>query len=387
MRIAYVSLGSPFDLTAWSGIPFHTYREIKRRFPDTHAIDTPLTDRLLKRAAYLERHGLLFSREPLIATKFLQHVNSQLERLKPDAVLAIGAAHKVAYIRQNWPLVYIADAMFGTVVSYYEKYVRLSARSLRNGEQVQRELVSRANMILLASEWAVSSAIERYAVSPSRIRVAPFGANLDTDPGYTAPRSSGPINLLFVGYDWKRKNGEVAVRVWQELRMRTKDAILHIVGSDPPGLCGIEGVVVHGTLRKNVPAEREALDRLFRGASFFIMPSHQEAFGIVFCEAAAYGRPSIGTRTGGITTAVEDGVTGVLLPPNAHPRDFADQILEIWNNPETYTTMCLSARHAYETRLNWQAWGDSVTDALKRAVEGKLAGDKHDRAEALPSPF
>lgn len=62
----------------------------------------------------------------------------------------------------------------------------------------------------------------------------------------------------------------------------------------------------------------EQLDPLYRGASMLVMTSqeeggHFEGFVFVFLEAGAYGLPVIGTRTGGIPDAVNDGHTGFLL--------------------------------------------------------------------------
>lgn len=47
----------------------------------------------------------------------------------------------------------------------------------------------------------------------------------------------------------------------------------------------------------------------------FALPSAFEGFGIVFVEAAASGLPCIGTAVGGIVDAIDDEVTGVLVPP------------------------------------------------------------------------
>ncbi len=48
----------------------------------------------------------------------------------------------------------------------------------------------------------------------------------------------------------------------------------------------------------------------------FVLPSHREGFGSTVIEAAAVGLPAIATRIYGLTDAVEDGVTGVLVGVN-----------------------------------------------------------------------
>ena len=50
-------------------------------------------------------------------------------------------------------------------------------------------------------------------------------------------------------------------------------------------------------------------------ADMLCLPSYREGFGSVVVEAAALGVPSVGTRIVGLTDAIVDGVTGVLVPP------------------------------------------------------------------------
>ena len=58
-----------------------------------------------------------------------------------------------------------------------------------------------------------------------------------------------------------------------------------------------------------------------------IVPSHQEAFGLVALEALAYGKPVIATHAGGLPEIVRDGMTGRLVPPN-DPDALVEAILE-----------------------------------------------------------
>jgi phosphatidylinositol alpha-1,6-mannosyltransferase len=70
------------------------------------------------------------------------------------------------------------------------------------------------------------------------------------------------------------------------------------------------------------PVDREALPDLYRAADLFVGPSRDseahddpESFGIVFLEAAACGLAVLATRTGGIPEAVDEGASGLLVPP------------------------------------------------------------------------
>lgn len=373
MRIAYVSLSTPFSRASWSGIPWYSLREVQRRFPDTHVIDTPGADKLVDRIATIERFGMNVRRNNLIAQYYSQAINEQLERLQPDAVIAVAAAHKIAYLDRKWPLIYVADAMYGTVVHYYDKYARNGTRWKAKGDALQRSLLERTDRILLGSTWAVEAAMQYYDLPAELMAVAPMGANLDRDPGFEPPALDRPLSLLFVGYNWDRKGGPLILNIWRELRRRTGNAELHIVGARPKAADGLDGVILHGRLNKTDPGQYETFLSLYRNAHFFIMPSRQEAYGIVYCEAAAFGRPAIAAHTGGVGTIVGDDRTGLLFPLDATPADYADRILALWSQPEAYVAMCRAARKNYEVNLNWHSWGGIVENAVREAVAKRLA--------------
>ncbi len=69
----------------------------------------------------------------------------------------------------------------------------------------------------------------------------------------------------------------------------------------------------------------DALD-LLRAFDIFVMSSYLEGLGTSIMDAQALGVPVVATRTGGIPELVEDGVTGLLVPPR-DPESLAAAIL------------------------------------------------------------
>jgi glycosyltransferase involved in cell wall biosynthesis len=57
---------------------------------------------------------------------------------------------------------------------------------------------------------------------------------------------------------------------------------------------------------------------MWRAADLFVMPTHNEAFGLVFQEAAAAALPAIGSRLNAIPEIIRDGETGLLV--DSHDR-------------------------------------------------------------------
>jgi glycosyltransferase involved in cell wall biosynthesis len=68
-------------------------------------------------------------------------------------------------------------------------------------------------------------------------------------------------------------------------------------------------------------------------AALFIQPSFYETFGIACLEAMCFSLPVVATRVGGLPEVVEDGVTGILVPPN-DPQALAQAILSLLRDPE-----------------------------------------------------
>jgi len=60
----------------------------------------------------------------------------------------------------------------------------------------------------------------------------------------------------------------------------------------------------------------------------FVLPTLREGFGVVFAEAMAMGKATIGSRIGPVAEVVEDGVTGYLVPFD-DPEQFAQRALEL----------------------------------------------------------
>jgi glycosyltransferase involved in cell wall biosynthesis len=79
-------------------------------------------------------------------------------------------------------------------------------------------------------------------------------------------------------------------------------------------------IVGDGPLRERIPeavgfVAPAKLGEYYERAAVVVCPSHREGYGVVAREAMAHGRPVVATSVGGLPEAVEDGVTGALVPP------------------------------------------------------------------------
>jgi glycosyltransferase involved in cell wall biosynthesis len=137
---------------------------------------------------------------------------------------------------------------------------------------------------------------------------------------------------------------ELARAFKQSLQVQDKLRLL-LVGPDEDALAheilAILGPVA-GT-RLTMCSYTLSPERLLACADFHCMPSYREGFGMSIIEAASVGIPSIGTQIYGIEDAIEEGVTGLLVPPRDVKR-LSDAITRLAKDKELRRTLGFAAR-------------------------------------------
>jgi D-inositol-3-phosphate glycosyltransferase len=166
------------------------------------------------------------------------------------------------------------------------------------------------------------------------VRVVPCGVDVDLfRPGEkSAARARLGLDakrvLLFVGRPTPIKGLESLLRALA--RLRRSDGLgeagmrLVIVGGDrdegrDDGRRRLralaEGLGIDAWLDFRGPQPQPVLPDYYRAADLCLVPSHHESFGMAALEAMACGASVVASRVGGLATTIQDGVTGVLVPP------------------------------------------------------------------------
>jgi len=373
-RIAFATIGDASEVRFWSGTPFHMSKSLANKGHEVVHIG-PLSASLLplyktysRLCRTFRRRGLSpFHAGPVVA-QYAADATRKIRAVSPDIVFAPAGSTFAWSVPDGVPLVYASDATFRLLENYHPNYRNLSRAAREIAERLERNTIARADLILYPSEWAAKSAIRDYGADRARVHVIPWGANLEEAPDRASVlgcRKPGPCRLLFIGANWEEKGADIAVETLAELKDRGVEAELVICGCTPPRPVTQDGLTIIPYLDKNDREQRNQLDQLYRDADFFLLPTRADCYGIVFCEAAAHGVPSIAPATGGVPCAIRDGETGILLPPNATKADYATVISETFANPDRLARLRQSSRDAFEARLNWQVWGRRVSDLIQ----------------------
>ena len=99
---------------------------------------------------------------------------------------------------------------------------------------------------------------------------------------------------------------------------------------------GIERHVVFTGRRDDIPAVTAAFD-------VAVLPSYREAQGLTILEAMALSRPVVASNVGGIPEMIQDGVSGLLVPPHDPPALAAAIVRLLRDHP--YADMLARAGH------------------------------------------
>jgi glycosyltransferase involved in cell wall biosynthesis len=365
IKIGFFSRQNYFDKFAFSGTLNFMYRSLAER-AEIVPLGRPYRPSRLHywvenvAARWRKRGNERAERKRL--DRFLSYVDKQICTTRPDVIFAPIASHELSILQTNVPALYASDATFRIFQQTYQFPMTLERFSL--AEAAERAAITGAAGITYPSTWAAKSAVEDYGAAPEKIRVIPYGANVDEVPNQDQIREKlgqRPWRLLFIGVNWERKGGDVALQTHQALVQRGIEAELTIIGCQPPNGCCHHGVRVISFIDKHSGRGARLWEEILLSSHCLLFPSRADCSPIALCEAAAYGIPVVASDVGGIRTIVT-AESGMLVPSDGGAREYADRVESLLSDSDKYRTFVTSSRMRYEAVLNWDKWARSVVD-------------------------
>lgn len=208
------------------------------------------------------------------------------------------------------------------------------------------EILRRAAAIVATSRWAERDVRRLYPQCRAPIHVLPNPVTLElfdaSWPDERRARTGARPQCLFMGGDFPRKGGHDLLAAWEAGGFASRADLTVVtdwpLGRLPPGVRQQRGVRV----------ESPEWIAVWRAADLFVLPTRNEAFGLVYQEAAAAGLPAIGSRINAVPEIIEDGATGLLVTPKDIP-GIARALEALITSAELRERMGRNARRKLET--------------------------------------
>jgi glycosyltransferase involved in cell wall biosynthesis len=373
-KIVYITATDARDRHSWSGTDYYIWNTLQKNVGDIRLMQPPAPSFLIVLlkivhgiSLYIFKKRFDWRHSTLLAKAYAKRIKKMLGSSSFDLIVAPASDTLIAFLDTAIPIIYINDRTIAGALNYHKMLSNLWKFSEKQSIQTDKAAIEKSLFVTYPSEWAARSAIEQYGIAKEKVKVIHFGANIDEIPdrSIALQRIKGDVcKLLFIGVNWNDKGGAIAYECLLELLKIGIDAQLTVVGCIPPAGFKHPKLTVIPFLNKNDQQEFEQLKSLWIHATFLILPTRIDAFGIVFCEAAAYGLPSVGADTGGVGGALHHGKNGYLLPFSAGGKAYAACIAAVFTNEATYLSLVKSSRNEFEKELNWDHWAQRIKEAL-----------------------
>lgn len=376
MIIGYVSPTDPFtDKAEWSGTFYGLCGALEMLGDEVEWI--PYRNGFFPNKILSKVYRLLYGKGSFIHSRLLSKYHTKKinnkDLSKYDLIFVPAQVDIVAGLKTDVPIIYYTDGTIPLMINYY--WFGFSRRAISEAKLIEKRALKNATINIFSSQWAANSAIKDYKINSQKVKVLPFGANIDdslinyTKKTYEYPKKE--LNILFSGVNWKRKGGDIAVETVKELNNRGIKSTLYICGIKnedlPADLHDINFIKNVGFLNKNIKSDLKEYLSIWEKTDIFILPTRAECSAIVLNEANAFGVPILTTQTGGLSNYVINGKNGERLSLSARGTEYAD-IIESWLKNGKLEALSINARNLYLHKNSWNAWSKGFASLLKEKI-------------------
>lgn len=232
---------------------------------------------------------------------------------------------------------------------------------------------------VIANSGYTASLVQQKGASPDRVTVIPPGVDLEA---FRVPANAQAIKkefglegkqiILFVGRLARRKGvKEFIENSLPKIIQKLPDVCFVVVGDNPKQslihhsdvLSEIKAAISEMKLQSHVyllgALEDCDVIKLYHACEVVILPAvavagDVEGFGIVLLEAAAAGKPAVGTHIGGIADAIEHQASGILVAPEDYPT-MSESIIDLLSQHQTRSRIGEYARKRVKETFCWDS--------------------------------
>jgi glycosyltransferase involved in cell wall biosynthesis len=251
-----------------------------------------------------------------------------------------------------------------------------AVRTYRPIIRLEQRCLAAAAHVVCWSETARRSVVQDYGIAPERTSVIlPAVRHQLFRDDKQSRRPGARLRLLFVGNDFKRKGGEDLLAVFRDQLHSTCE--LDVVSNGIGDLPAQDGLRLHRGL---APLSDELM-KLYSDADVFVMPTHEDAFGLVFLEAMAAGLPCIGSDVLAVPELVADGARGFVVQPGN--RQQLASAIERLRDDNLRVQMGRAGRRFVQTRCDDATNCRRLLDIFEQSAARRSAGLRIDSRKEI----
>lgn len=213
-----------------------------------------------------------------------------------------------------------------------------------------------AKFLIAISHYTKSQILK---IAPVEVEVIPLGIDPAQYP-FTVHHSTSPLKLLSVGRLHHNKGFKTLLEAIKRLNVT-----LTIIG-DGPERKALESLA-DGNVRFLGSKGRDEVKQAYEEHDVFVLASYAEGLPVVLMEAMASGLPVITTTVNAITELVENGKTGLLVPP-ASPEKLREAIEFAAAHPKEMEKMAREGREKVERDYNLDINLDKLADTMRKKI-------------------
>lgn len=306
-------------------------------------------------------------------TRRLQHPRLSGRGIGPNETLAVSAfpallSRRFDVVHCLLPAPVLAARAAGQRVVYTEighptvEWNAAQPGGLRLYRQIARSASAVTALSLSAAEAVAEVGGREPVVLPPGVRLDHF-TPIDGDE---VSANATPVErILFVSDASERRKGlDVAVAALAKVRVRRPGVRLVLAGPGDPAWALDAHPAERGFIDAIGVGPRDALPRLYSSAAVTVLPSTEEAFGLVLVESLACGTPVVASDVGGMRDIVTPEVGRLVPPRDAGALAAAiDEVLGMNTDPDVASRCRDRAR-----RWDWMAAIGPAHEALYRRV-------------------
>jgi len=255
----------------------------------------------------------------------------------------------------------------------------------------EEQVVAAADMMVANTDDEARQLIDLYDADPGRVEVVHPGVDLSMfrDVGMAAARKrlglpdSGQV-ITFVGRIQPLKAPDVMLRAVAVLlsahpELRSSLTVAVVGGPSGSGLDRPDSLVrlaeelgISSSVRFVPPVAQEDLVDWYAASSLVCVPSYNESFGLVAIEAQATGTPVVAASVGGLTTAVRDERSGLLVTDH-EPASYAAAFERVLFEPGLRVRLAAGAE-AHAQQFGWDRTAEVMLGVYATAQQ-KMRAD------------